>query len=157
MKNVSIGLRLTIWYVAIFALAQLAFGAGMWFILRHNLYDIADDGLESQVEDLKNFLQAQPKDQSIERMQQLVAGAYSLEHSGDYLQIDTATGQPIYHSPFLQAHPLPAVVPGDLKQFSLTDRVLDGRPLRFVTQKVEANGQTYVISSGLLIDDVVGT
>src|ERR1039458_4449938 len=40
MRRLSIGVRLTLWYLAIFALAQILFGAGMWFILRHNLYDL---------------------------------------------------------------------------------------------------------------------
>ena len=40
MKRLSIGMRLTLWYLAIFALGQLVFGAGMWLILRHNIYDM---------------------------------------------------------------------------------------------------------------------
>ena len=55
MKRLSIGVRLTLWYLAIFAFAQFVFGAGMWFILRHNVYDMVDDDLENQVEDLKSF------------------------------------------------------------------------------------------------------
>jgi len=35
---------------------ELVFGASMWLILRHNLYDLVDDGLESQVEDLKTVI-----------------------------------------------------------------------------------------------------
>jgi hypothetical protein len=59
MRKLSIGVRLTLWYLAIFALAQLIFGAGMWVILRHHLYDLVDDGLEAQIDDLKSFLEAQ--------------------------------------------------------------------------------------------------
>ena len=43
MKKLSIGMRLTLWYFAIFLLAEFAFGAGMWLILRKNLFDIADE------------------------------------------------------------------------------------------------------------------
>ena len=45
MRRLSIGLRLTLWYLVFFAVAQLAFGAGMWLILRDNLYDLVDDRL----------------------------------------------------------------------------------------------------------------
>ena len=62
MKRLSIGMRLTLWYLAIFALAQVIFGAGMWLILRESLFDLVDDGLEAQVDDLTKFLQSQPKD-----------------------------------------------------------------------------------------------
>ena len=51
MRKLSIGMRLTLWYVAIFAVGELVFGASMFLILRHNLYDLVDDGLESQIED----------------------------------------------------------------------------------------------------------
>ena len=47
MTKLSIGMRLTLWYLAIFAGAQLIFGAGMWFVLRHHVYDLVDDRLES--------------------------------------------------------------------------------------------------------------
>ena len=47
MKKLSIGVRLMAWYIAIFALGEILFGASMWFILRNNLYDLVDDQLES--------------------------------------------------------------------------------------------------------------
>src|ERR1700741_4094870 len=83
--RLSIGVRLTLWYLAIFALAQLVFGAGMWFILRHNLYDLVDDGLEAQIDDLKSFLEAQKKDATLAKLQEEVTETYGIEHSGDYL------------------------------------------------------------------------
>jgi hypothetical protein len=43
MKGLSIGVRLTLWYLLVFAAAQFLFGFGMWFTLRHRLYEIADD------------------------------------------------------------------------------------------------------------------
>jgi heavy metal sensor kinase len=157
MRRLSIGLRLTIWYVAIFAVAQILFGAGMWLLLRHHLYDIADDNLEGQVEDLKNFLQAQKKDASIAKLQEEVAEAYTLEHSGDYLQVETNDHQLIYRSAFLRAHPSTAFRPAPADQLSFSDRVVAGKPFRFVTAEIDANGRVYLITTGDLIDDVVET
>lgn len=68
MKRLSIGLRLTLWYLAIFFVAELIFGAGMWIILRQNLFDIADLALEDQAADLQRFLEAR-KDSSIPQLQ----------------------------------------------------------------------------------------
>ncbi|HEY4902265.1 MAG TPA: ATP-binding protein [Candidatus Sulfotelmatobacter sp.] len=157
MRKLSIGLRLALWYLAIFAVAQIIFGGGMWFLLRHNLYDIADDALENQVEDLKNFLQTQQKNASVATLQAQVAENYTLEHSGDYLQVETSDHQPIYRSAFLQAHPLSALEPKLAGQLSFTDRALDAKPLRFATARIEVNGRVYLIASGILIDDVVDT
>ena len=161
MRRLSIGLRLTLWYLAIFALAQAVFGAGMWLILRHNLYDIAEDDLESQVDDLKSFLQTQnqpqSKNTSIASLREELAGTYGLEHSGDYLQVETRDGQLVYRSTFLQAHPVNGLHTGLANELSFADRTLDGRPLRFVTTDIETNGRTYIIATGILIDDVAGT
>src|SRR5579871_3168524 len=60
VKRISIGLRLTLWYLVIFALAQALFGVGMWYILRQNLRDIADRTLENTTEDVRRFLRHDP-------------------------------------------------------------------------------------------------
>src|ERR1700733_8298442 len=102
MKRLSIGVRLTLSYLAIFALAEIVFGAGMWFILRQNLYDLVDDGLESQIEDLKSFLGSQKKDASVAKLKEEVDETYSIEHSGDYLEVYLEGGDLIYRASFLE-------------------------------------------------------
>ena len=87
MKKPSIGFRLTLWYVVLFAAAQLVFGTGMWFFARRSLYRITDDTLQGQIDDLTNFLEAQKKNATVAKLQEEVSEAYLLEHSGDYLQI----------------------------------------------------------------------
>jgi two-component system, OmpR family, heavy metal sensor histidine kinase CusS len=155
MRKLSIGMRLTVWYLAIFAVAQIAFGAGMWFILRHHLYDLVDDSLENQVEDLKNFLEAQKKAASIAKLQEEVTETYAIEHSGDYLEL-YADGALIYRSAFLQSHPVTLGSPNQASRI-FRNRRLDHRPLRFVSQKLEANGHVYLATMGVQTDDVVET
>ncbi len=104
MKRLSIGVRLTLWYLAIFALGELVFGLGMWFILRENLYDMVDDDVENQVEDLKAFLQAQPRDAPVSKLREEVNETYAKSHWGDYLALYAGSGEQIYSSTFLQAH-----------------------------------------------------
>lgn len=158
MKFLSIGQRLTLWYVLIFAAAQLAFGAGMWFILRHNLYAITDHELKGQVEDLTRLLQAQKKKNTgIAKLQEEVTEAYVLEHSGDYLQLYVGDGQWIYRAPFLQQHTLPVMEPSLVNRKSYEDHDLGGKPFRFITQRVEANGRIYTAQSGVPIDQVLRT
>jgi heavy metal sensor kinase len=154
MKRLSIGLRLTLWYLMIFAAAQLVFGTGMWFILRNRVYDLVDDNLETRVEDLKNFLLAQPKDVSLAKLQEEVKESYSLEHSGDYLQLYMGNGVWIYRSPFLQAHALPTFDPGSISRASFENRKLGGKHFRFITQKLEVNGRAYSLQTGLPTNDV---
>jgi len=157
MRRLSIGVRLTLWYLAIFALAQIVFGAGMWFILRHNLYDLIDDGLETQVDDLKNFLQSQPKDRPIAKLQEEVNETYALEHSGDYLEVYAENGQLIYRSAFLEAHQSALLPPDQIKRPIMRNRRIDGRPFRFALQKLGINGHVFAVEMGVPADDVVGT
>lgn len=157
MKRLSIGMRLTLWYLAIFALAQIVFGAGMWFILRQNLLDLVDDGLESQIDDLKNFLQSQPGDRPIAKLQEETNEIYSVEHSGDFLQVYAENSQLIYRSSFLQAHQSVLVPPDQVNRSIVRSRRIEGRPFRFAFQKLQANGHVYTVEMGIPADDAVDT
>jgi heavy metal sensor kinase len=156
-KRLSIGLRLTLSYLLIFAVAQCIFGLGMWFILRHNLYDIADDTLEGQIDDARNFLEAQRHDASVSKLQEEVNETYVLEHSGDYLQIQDEQGDWIYRSSFLQQHNLPVVSPNQLKTPSYEDRSVGNRPFRFLSIAIQVYGRTFVIQTGVPENDVLRT
>ena len=157
MRRLSIGVRLTLWYLAFFAVAQLAFGAGMWLFLRDNLYDLVDDRLEEQIDDLKNFLQSQPKDRSIAKLQEEVNETYAIEHSGNYLALYGENGEPIYRSAFLQAHPS-ALVPADqVDHPALRSRKIEGRHFRFILQKLDVNGHIYTVEMGVPSEDAVET
>jgi heavy metal sensor kinase len=157
MKRLSIGVRLTFWYLAIFALAQILFGAGMWLILRNNLFDLVDDGLEAQVDDLKNFLRSQPKDRTIAKVQEEVNETYTIEHPGDYLAVYADNNQLIYRSAFMQAHPSVLVPADQVKRPIVRSRRIDRRPFRFLFQKLEVNGHIYTVEMGLPADDAVET
>jgi hypothetical protein len=88
MKKLSIGVRLTLWYLAIFAAAECLFSVGMWLALRQDLYGIANDALTAQVDDLTHLLKAQKeKNRTVAKLQEEVSEAYLLEHSGDFLQV----------------------------------------------------------------------
>jgi two-component system, OmpR family, heavy metal sensor histidine kinase CusS len=157
MRKLSIGVRLTLWYLAFFAVAQAAFGVGMWLILRDNLYDLVDDSLEEQVDDLKNFLQSQPKDRSIAKLQEEVNETYAIEHSGNYLEVYADDGEVIYRSAFLQAHPSALVPPDQVTTPMMRKRKIEGRHFRFLLQKLEANGHVYTVEMGVPSEDAVET
>lgn len=158
MKRLSIGVRLTLWYLAIFALAEFVFGMGMWLILRHNLYDMVDDDLESQVEDLKSFFESQKKDASVAKLREETDESYGIEHSGDYLEVYVETGDLIYRSAFLQAHQSALLPPDQVKRPIMRSRKIDGRPFRFVFRKLsEINRHIYTVEMGVPADDVVET
>jgi heavy metal sensor kinase len=157
MKRLSIGLRLTLWYLGIFALAQLIFGIGMWFILRENLHDIADATLASEVEDVRRFLEGQRTDGTLADLQESVTAEYSAETGGDYLQIVDADGNWIYRSPALAEHQFPAVSPSRLRKPTHEDLYLGKAPFRFVSQRIEVNGRVFTMQAGTPIQEEVET
>jgi signal transduction histidine kinase len=157
MRKLSIGVRLTLWYLAIFALGQVIFGAGMWLILRHNLYDLVDDSLETQIDDLKNFLQSQPTDSSPAKLKEEVNETYAIEHSGDYLEIYAENGDLIYRSAFVQAHLSALLPPDQIKRPVMRSRRIAGRPFRFALQRLSVNGRVFTVEMGVPADDVVDT
>jgi len=154
VKKLSIGVRLTLWYLLLFAAAQLVFGTGMWFFARRSLYRITDGALRAQIDDLTNFLEAQKKNATVAKLQEEVAEAYLLEHSGDYLQIyDDSDSAWIFRADLLRQHALEPGINGLLTQPHYRDEQL-GRSLRFVTQKIRANGRVFTVQTGLPIDQV---
>lgn len=150
MRKLSIGFRLTIWYLALFAAAQVCFGVGMWVLLRRSLYGIADDELRGQIDDLTNFLEAQKKNASVAKLQEEVAEAYLLEHSGDYLQIyDDSDRAWIFRADFLRQHTLPDGNHAIKAGAQYGNYAVAGAPFRFVTQEIEANGRRFSVQTGL--------
>lgn len=157
MKKLSIGVRLMLWYLAIFALGEIVFGASMWFILRDNLYDLVDDQLETQIEDVKTFLQAQSKDTSIEELREELRETYAAEHSGEFLQVSVESGDVVYRSAFLESHPSILRPPAQVQDLQLKTRHADGKHFRFAFEKLSVNGHVYTIDMGAPADDAVDT
>jgi heavy metal sensor kinase len=154
VKKLSIGVRLTLWYLLLFAAAQLIFGAGMWFFARSSLYRITDGALQGQIDDLTNFMEAQKKNATVAKLQEEVAETYLLEHSGDYLQIyDDSDNAWIFRAEFLRQHALEPAAPGVLTRAVFQDEQL-GISLRVVTQRIEANGRVFRVQTGIQLDQV---
>jgi heavy metal sensor kinase len=158
LRRLSIGLRLTLWYVAVFAVAQLVFGAGMYFILRQSLYSITDDALHDQIDDLTHFLEAQKKNATVAKLQEEVSETYLIEHSGDYLQIYGESGDWIFRSSALARSGIAPIEPRLVEdQQQPRDVVFDGHAFRLLTQRVEVNRHAYTVQTGLPIDQVLKT
>ena len=156
MKKLSIGIRLTLWYFAIFLLAEFVFGAGMWLILRKNLFDIADEVLEGQTADLQRFLEAR-KDVPAAQLQAEIGEDYKIERSADYLQISDAGGSSIYSSKFFEKHPLSPPSPDQLVRPRYENRRMGHEHFRFMSEIIAVSGRAYVVRVGHPIDEEIET
>jgi heavy metal sensor kinase len=156
LSRLSIGMRLTLWYLAIFLLAEFVFGAGMWLILRKNLYDIADATLEGQAADLERFLEAH-KDASTAQLHAEISEDYKIERSEDYLQITEASGKTIYRSRFLEEHSLSPVSLDQLREPVYENLKLGKLPFRILSERMDINGQVFVVQIGSTLDEEMET
>ena len=156
VKKLSIGLRLTLWYLAIFLLAEFVFGAGMWLILRKNLYDIADGSLEGQAADLQRFLEAR-QNESPAQLRQEISEDYQIERSEDYLQISDSDGNWIYRSQFLEEHPLPLISSDQLRKPRYQNRRLGKQPFRILSERMDVGGRVFVVQIGSTLDEEIET
>lgn len=147
MNRLSIGLRLTLWYLAIFFLAELIFGVGMWFILRQNLYDIADEVLRDQAADLQRFLEAR-KDAPTSELKVELSEDYKIERSEDHLQIIDAGGNAIYRSRSLEENPILPPTLDQLGKPRYENLKLGRRSFRFMTEKMDMGGRVYIVQIG---------
>lgn len=158
MTRLSIGMRLTLWYLAIFALGQLAFGAGMWLVLRHHLVSIVDDNLRDQTEDLRSFLESQKKNADLAKFQEEVTETYSQEHAGEYLALSTSSGDPVYISDFLKKNGFASLTSiqntGAEAPALFEDRVIGGKRLRFFRSRVDTHGFAFTVQVGAPTEEV---
>jgi heavy metal sensor kinase len=158
MRRLTIGFRLTVWYLAIFAGAQLCFGVGMWLVLRQDLYSAADDALTAQIEDLTNFLRTQKKNNmTVAKLREEASEAYALEHSGDFLQIYDGDGNWIFRASSLERNQFAPLSSAAVKGPSFQNLQLGNKPLRFITQRIEENGRSYTAETGVPIDQIMAT
>jgi len=158
MRRLSIGFRLTLWYLAIFAAAQLFFGVGMWLVLRQDLYSVADDALTAQIEDLTTFLKTQKKkNMTVAKLREEASETYVLEHSGDFLQIYDEDGNWIFRAPALEQNRFAPVVPAAVKGPSFQNRQLGNKPFRFIAQRIEVNGRSFTVQTGVRTDQIIAT
>jgi len=149
VKRLSIGLRLTFWYLGIFAIAQLIFGIGMWYILRDNLRDVADSGLFGEVEDVRRFLEAQPANATLAEIRGAVIEEYSTEAGGDYLQILDSGGTWIYRSSAFSKQSVRSVSPNQIHRPTRKDVRFGKEPFRLVTQRIDVHGHSYTVQAAI--------
>jgi hypothetical protein len=157
MKKLSTAARLTIWNLAIFAVLELLFGATMWLTLRRNLYDLVDNRVEAQIEDLKQSLRTQAADAPVAELQQRVTEKYSHNDVGDFLVLYLKSGELVYQSAVLQGNSTGLLPPNAVNRPVQRPLRIAGRPFRFLLQRMSANGRMFVVEMGTPAGDTVGT
>jgi hypothetical protein len=147
MKRLSHGVRLTLFYVAIFLIAEGVFGTGMWLVLRVKLFDIADAALQGQAANMQRFLQAHANLNETQ-LRTEINQRYKINRSEDYIQMSDASGGSIYRSQFLEEHPLPPLSLEDLDRPLYQNYKLGNERFRFISDPIKVTGHVFVVRIG---------
>lgn len=143
MRTRSIGFRLTTWYSGVLATALIAFGAGMWFAMRHSLYAGVDDTLRDRVRGVTRFIQEKGASLAPEEMRDEFRGHSVLGPGGDLFQVSDSKGVWLYRSSALEDARIPdhSRDPGA----SRGNVLVRGMAFRYLSQIVDVRGQPYAV------------
>lgn len=144
MQKLSVGLRFTLWYLAIFLLAEVFFGVFVSGSLRTNLLDIADTDLEGRAADLQRFLLSH-KDLPPAELQAQLQERYKIDRSQDCVEVLDAAGQGLYVSRLLADHPIPSIPSDDVDRRMYRNYKIGEGHYRLVSEHLDLPGHAFTI------------
>jgi heavy metal sensor kinase len=139
IRNRSISFRLTIWFLTIFFLGWILFGAAMWLDLRHSLITVRRQTLEHRVDRLSQVLrdsQSLPIPERTHKFHQFASA------TGDGLiEVFNAESKRLYPSPSSTALSFPWPKVASLGSEQFTNASFSGQPYLVLVRPVELDGQ----------------
>ncbi len=144
IRNRSISFRLTLWFLSIFFLEWILFGAAMWLDLRHSLNTVRRQTLEHRVDRLSQVLrdsQPLPMPERTRKLHQFASA------TGDGLiEVFDAENNRLHPSPSSSAlaFPWPKVSSPGAESFTTT--TFAGQPYLVLVRPFELDGQVQYLS-----------
>lgn len=155
MRTRSIGVRLSLWYAAALAIALLFFGGVVWWAAQHSLYHAIDDTLRDRVEGIRQFIEAHSSWLELEEMQQEFREHSVLGPGGDLFQVSDNGGSWLYRSDPLYDENVPVYRVSELGSGPRFETlVIQGAPLRFLSQNIEVTGHAYAVQVAAPLHEV---
>ncbi len=153
MKPLSIRLRLTLWYCAMFAAAAVLLSVSNWWMLRQSLAATEYHELQERAEDVQLLLTQLGPSASPEVLQQKFREIYSVKDDGKYLQVMEEDGSWIYRSKRLIDEGLRPAAPSDLPSRGTVVEFHQGtRYVRVLSYPIKANGRAYSVQTGMALN-----
>ncbi|HEX6998467.1 MAG TPA: ATP-binding protein [Gammaproteobacteria bacterium] len=144
----SIGARLTLQYAAVFAVALLLLGGGIWITMTHSLYHAIDESLRDRVEGVRRFIADHRTRLDLPEVKE------EFRAHGDLFQVlDRGAGAWLHRADGLRDAPAPALdAVGGVPRF---DNVVVGEePMRFISQDVGIDGHVYAVQAAAPLRDL---
>jgi heavy metal sensor kinase len=146
VRSWSIRIRLTTWFAGVAALVLLVMSATTWWALRSIVITTLDEGLAGRVQAIARFLNQQSSQLSFDEMKEDLREYAALDPGWDLIRISNQEGAQIFLSAAfarggLSGVPALSSAPDGLYQ----NTVMDGRPLRMLSQRASIRQQEYMI------------
>jgi heavy metal sensor kinase len=139
MKIRSIGLRLTLWYTAAFAVATALLGAAIWVAVQRSLYHAVDDGLRDRVEGIHRFVDDHQTRLSLDEVRE------EFRAHGELFQVLDDGGQVIHRGDAFRDAARETTATRPAEEFF--DATVDGEPIRFLSRQVPIGEHSYTIEA----------
>jgi heavy metal sensor kinase len=139
MKIRSIGLRLTLWYTAAFALATALLGAAIWIAVERSLYHAIDDGLADRVEGIRRFVDDHKTRLTLDEVRE------EFRAHGELFQVLDERGEVVHRGDAFHAPAAEFGKSGTAER--LFDATVDGEPLRVLSRRVPIGDTSYTIEA----------
>ena len=153
MKKWSVGFRLAAWHFLAFACGLAVFSVAAWFAMRASLYHAIDDELRDRVRGVTSFMDQQIQSLSVPEIRDEFREHSVLGPGGDLFQVCDEQGQWLYRSVPLENENVPIEAPDKLSQPRFESARLQGRLLRFYSQRIAVHGKRYTVQVAALMDE----
>ena len=147
MRIRSVGLKLTLWYTAMFAAALAALGVVIWFAVRQSLYHAVDDGLRDRVAGIGRFIEDHKTRLLLDEIRE------EFRAHGEFFQVLDERGQPIHRGEGIpDSSPVAHFDSMSGEQF--VDVRINGEPLRFLSGRLRVDDREYTIQAAASLRDL---
>jgi len=148
VRPLSVGARLTAWYVIVLSAATLAVAGGAWWLFRSSLVRAADSTLAEQIEGTRRFIEttatALPHEELIDEFHEYA----ELTLGTSLLEVTDAKGTALCAPQVAQWDQLRVPVASD-GRLAFADRAIGDRPFRVAAARLIVQQQPYAVVAAL--------
>ena len=138
MNRRSIGVRLTLWYAAAFAVSTLLLGGVMWLAVERSLYHAIDESLRDRAEGIRIFVEDHKSRLFLDEVKE------EFRAHGDLFQVIDDRGRTVHQAAALHGETLPAASePGAEPRFE--NATIGAAPMRFLSTNIDVDGHPYTV------------
>jgi heavy metal sensor kinase len=145
VKLRSIGVRLTLWYTAAFAVGFAVLGAVMWFGVQRSLYHAIDDTLLERAAGIERFIEDHKTRLEVDEVKE------EFRAHGELFQVFDPAGALVHRGNALAGATAPLATDG---ADHFENVLVGGEPLRFASHAIDVDGRPFTIQVAAPLHDL---